>query len=550
MIPYFVAFLLLGIPLCWVEWTMGRHGGRFSHGSAPGIFNSMGRWPGLKYLGAIGILGPLLIYFYYVYIESWTLGYCFHSFTGELTKLKEPQEFRTFLSDYQGLGEKSLWTSYIFFLITFAVNFVIIYFGVARGIERVSKIAMPILAVLGLILVVRVLTLGTPDASHPDWNVNNGLGFMWNPDWEMLKESKVWLAAAGQIFFTLSVGIGVILTYASYIKKDDDVALSGLSASSTNQFMEVIVGGSIVIVAACAFYGTQQAAEIARGGAFDLGFVSMPLIFNKMLGGPFFCFVWFALLFIAGVTSSISILQPAISFLEDEFSLNRRQSVAWLGILCFLMSQLAIFGLSYGVLDEMDFWGGTFLLVVFGFLEVVIFSWIFGFNFKRRAWIELAAFAGCFFAVTFLLVELPPYLYRWTSWYWKYLGTHGVAIGRVIIGMLYVPLAVWLIKMSPDKRRWFYRIDEGWNELHRGAEIRIPRVYKFILKYVTPLYILVILWRWLKETGLDVITLKEVPDDRYFHILAFRLVLVLVLTGICFLIYVAWVRHREKGTSR
>jgi SNF family Na+-dependent transporter len=409
---------------------------------------------------------------------------------------------------------------------------------------------MPILAILGLILVVRVLTLGTPDPSHADWNVNNGLGFMWNPDWEKLKEPKVWLAAAGQMFFTLSVGIGVILTYASYLKKDDDVALSGLSASSTNEFMEVIVGGSVVIVAACTFYGTQQAAEIARGGAFDLGFVTMPLIFSKMLGGPFFCLIWFALLFIAGVTSSISILQPAISFLEDEFSLNRRQSVAWIALLCFLMSQLAIFGLGYGILDEMDFWGGTFLLVFFGFIEVLLFSWIFGFNYSRGGWKELAAFAVCFFAVTAVLVELPPYLYAHCAWYFKMFGLHGQAIGRVIVAMLYIPLAVWFFSMSGEKKKWFYRIDQGWKELHRGAELRIPRIYKFILKYVTPLYILIILWRWLKETGLDVITLKNVAKENYFHILAFRIILVMLLAGVCFLIYVAWVRHRERGTSK
>src|SRR4030042_3004339 len=134
MIPYFIAFLLLGIPLCWVEWTMGRYGGRFSHGSAPGIFNAMGAGSGLKYLGAIGIIGPLLIFFYYIYVESWTLGYCYFTFTGELTRLRDTQELRDFLKNYQGLGEKSLWTPYVFFLITFLANSVVIYLCVAAGI--------------------------------------------------------------------------------------------------------------------------------------------------------------------------------------------------------------------------------------------------------------------------------------------------------------------------------------------------------------------------------------------------------------------------------
>ena len=106
-----------------------------------------------------------------------------------------------------------------------------------------------------IILFIRVLTLGTPDPAHPDWNVNNGLGFVWNPDFSTLLSARVWLEAAGQIFFTLSVGIGVILTYASYLRKGDDVVLSGTTAASTNEVAEVILGGSIILPAAFIFFG-------------------------------------------------------------------------------------------------------------------------------------------------------------------------------------------------------------------------------------------------------------------------------------------------------
>ncbi|MBF0169928.1 MAG: sodium:calcium symporter, partial [Nitrospinae bacterium] len=192
-----------------------------------------------------------------------------------------------------------------------------------------------------------------------------GLAFAWNPDFSALTDAKVWLAAAGQIFFTTSVGLGLIITYASYLKKDDDVALSSLTSISINEFMEVIVGASIAIPAAYIFFGPVGIAEIATGGAFNLGFVTMPVVFDKMPLSALLSFTWFFLLFLAGVTSSISMLQTGIAFLEDEFGLTRRGSVLALGIVTFLGAQPAIWFLDKGVLDLMDFWAGTLAIVVF-----------------------------------------------------------------------------------------------------------------------------------------------------------------------------------------
>jgi SNF family Na+-dependent transporter len=179
------------------------------------------------------------------------------------------------------------------------------------------KLAMPLLFGFALVLFFRVISLGTPDPARPEWNISNGFGFVWNPDFSALLHAKVWLEAAGQIFFTLSVGIGVILTYASYLSKGDDVVLSGTTAASTNEIAEVILGGSIILPAAFVFFGPTEIQSIARGGVFDLGFVTMPLVLNKLPLAQLFGFAWFFLLFLAGVTSSVSIAQPAVAFLED-----------------------------------------------------------------------------------------------------------------------------------------------------------------------------------------------------------------------------------------
>ncbi|MCX7936001.1 MAG: sodium:calcium symporter, partial [Planctomycetota bacterium] len=294
--------------------------------------------------------------------------------------------------------------AYFFFLVTFGANIAVVYYGIRGGIERVCKIAMPALVIMGLALAVRILTLGKPEVpAGESWHVLDGLGFLWNPDFTLTKtdpatgatvvtnrllDAKIWLAAAGQIFFTLSVGFGVILTYASYLRRQQDVVLSGLTSATANEFVEVILGGTIIIPAAFAFFGPQKIVEIAQSGTFDLGLVTMPLICEKIPAGQFFAVLWFALLFLAGITSSISLAQPAIAFLEDEFDLTKKEAVQIFGLITFILCQPVIFLLGQGAMDEMDFWGVNVCLVLFAGAEVVLFAWVFGID---RAWDEMHA---------------------------------------------------------------------------------------------------------------------------------------------------------------
>lgn len=395
MIPYLVALLLLGLPLMWIEWTIGRFGGGFGHSTAPGMFHTM--WNKnrfIKYFGVIGIFGPVVIFIYYTYVESWLIGYSIFSLTGKYAGCTD-KTIGGFLTNYIGASKgeyfASILPAYCFFLITFAANTAVLWHGIRGGIERLCNIAMPVLLILGIIMMIRVFTLGAPDPAHPENNVVNGLGFMWNPNWAGLKDPKVWLAAAGQIFFTLSVGIGVVLTYASYLRRSDDVALSGLTAASTNEVAEVILGGSIVVPAAFAFLGAEATKAFVGQGesTFSLGFFAMPLILNKMPLGELFGFVWFILLFLAGITSSVSLAQPAIAFLEDEFNLSRKEAVTGFAIVTFILCHVAILGVSGGgptAVDELDFWAVNVCLVVFALIEVILFAWVFG---MERAWTEL-----------------------------------------------------------------------------------------------------------------------------------------------------------------
>lgn len=500
MIPYFVSLFLLGLPLMWIEWTIGRFGGGFGHSTAPGIFHSLWRKNQfVKYFGVIGIFGPIVIFTYYTYIESWLLGYAVFAATGQYEGCRDHASMSAFLNAYRGLVVnehfRGMGTAYLAFLATFLINVAIVAYGIRHGIERVCRWAMPALLGLALVLLVRVFTLAAPDPRYPDHRVSAGFGFLWNPDWSKLwngeawrafcdtpgwsaarlahlaaaLNGRVWLAAAGQIFFTLSVGIGVILTYASYISRDEDVALSGLTAASANELAEVILGGSIVIPAAFAFFGPADTLR-ASGSIFDLGFKTMPLVLEQVAGGRILGVAWFLLLFLAGITSSISLAQPAIAFLEDEFDLSRREAVTVFGIVTFLLCHLAIFGLGSGVVDELDFWGGTFCLVLFGFIETVLFAWVFG-------------------------------------------------------------------------------MDRAWTELHSGSDIRIPRFYRVIIKYVTPGFLGVILVVYLVQDGLPLLTLERADPVHRTPILLTRIVLLLLFSVLCLLVWLVWRRRTTQEVS-
>ena len=435
LVPYFISLLVLGIPLAWAEWTMGRYGGLRGFNSAPGIYASVWRNRFAKYFGALAVLIPLAIYFYYVLIEAWCLGYAITYLTGGIDVAAEKSALAgaalrdgnaagaiglTDADAYNGFFDRFVGTGadgavfdlgLLTFILpaVFALNFVLIWRGVDKGIETFCKFAIPAMVVLALVVLVRVLTLpAAPD--DPARDVNAGLGFMWNPDWAALLSGETWLAAAGQIFFSLSVGFGVIINYASYLRRNDDVALSGLTASSMNEFFEVCLGGLITLPAAFIFLG----AGAGEQGTFDLGFKALPNVFAATPGGNWVAAAWFTMLFLAAVTSSVSMLNPAFAFLKEALNLKRNAATAVLLVLSVLgTGAVAYFSKNLLVLDTVDFWVGTASLFILALIQVLLYGWAFG-------------------------------------------------------------------------------VDRGDHEMHRGAHIRVPKLVQYHLKWVAPAFLLVI----------------------------------------------------------
>jgi SNF family Na+-dependent transporter len=414
LIPYLISFALMGIPLLWVEWAIGRHGGQFGHHSAPGMLDRLGPHRWLKYVGVFGLFTNLTIAAYYCYIESWTLAYVWHSVTGTFREIAPT----TFFPEYLGVEEGSMFAvprqALFWFLLTLALNVWILSRGLARGIELAAKIGMPLLLGFGAVLAIRGLLLEPGDLGVVQ-SPFEGLNFVWEPQLGGLRDPSTWLAAAGQIFFTLSVGMGSIHCYAAYVGRDQDVALNAASAGWMNEFVEVILGGTILIPIATAYLGLEAVqAATAGGSGFDLGFLTLPTLFaNWGWFAPVAGALWFGLLFFAGITSSLAMGQPIVAFLEDELRVPRTRATLAFGAATLALGFVCVWLYPGGAFDEFDFWSGTFALVAFALGESIIFAWIFG-------------------------------------------------------------------------------IERGWEEITRGADIRVPRVFRFVIRYVTPAFILVV----------------------------------------------------------
>lgn len=414
IIPYLTCFLLMGIPLLLVEWSIGRYGGQYGNHSTPFMLHSLNNKRMWKYVGVFGLFSNIGIAAYYCFMESWTLAYTFHSAIGSFRGMSQGQVEMLF-SDYINLGKATLipYEAIVFYIICLFINIYILSHGL-KGIEKVAKIGMPLLIIFGLILAIKAVTL---KAGH-DGAINSGtvgLNFLWTPSYDSIWNPKVWLAAAGQIFFTLSVGMGSIQCYSSYIAKSDDIALNSMSAGWMNEFVEVVIGAAIIIPISVGYFGIDKVKELVGLGGLALGFKVIPFLFNQW--GPFLSVaagvMWFLLLFFAGITSSLAMGKPCVSFMEDEFKWSEKKSAWAFGLLILVLGLPTVFFFNYGVFDEYDYWTGTVSLFVFAMLEVILFSWIFG-------------------------------------------------------------------------------MTKGWKEIKHGADIKITIVYRYILKYVTPIILIVV----------------------------------------------------------
>ena len=353
VLVYILCVIFLGLPILLAEFSIGRRSKRNAYRAFKVL--SPGKYWHL--IGVMGIIAAFTIMSFYSAVGGWIIEYIMRSVTGTMTN-NPVEQFEQFTVSYKP----------IFYQIIFlALSLGIVVMGVRKGIEASSKIMMPLFVALLLILCVRSVTL--PGAVE-------GLKFMLMPDFSKLTGDSI-LLAMGQAFFSLSLGMGCMITYGSYIKNDENLMYSSSIIVGSDTFVAILAG---VLIFPAAF-----ALGIPAGSGPGLAFITLPEMFQQMAGGMIFSIIFFVLLFITAITSAISLIEVVVAFCVEELHISRILAttlvsvcILAMGILCSLslgmMPQLNIFGKSF--FDLMDFMSSNILLPLGGLFISIYVGWI------------------------------------------------------------------------------------------------------------------------------------------------------------------------------
>ena len=343
VLVYVALAITVGLTVMLAEFCLGRA----SRKNAVGAFRVLAKNPLWQIVGWIGLLvGGFIILSYYGIIAGWTIKYMVGSFTGLMDAAaagKSGDILNAFLADSGNM--------IMYQVIAMLACIVIVAGGVGKGIERACKILMPALFILLLVLIVRAVTL--PGARE-------GIVFYLKPDFSKLSGKSI-LDALSQGFFSLSLGMDIMITYGSYIAKDDNLPGSAMMILGLDTLIAFLAG--------LAIFPAVFAMGVEPSQGVGLTFVALPGIFAKMPMGAFFCFLFFLLLFVAALTSMISLLEVAVSFIMDELHWSRSKS-AWLGgifiTLLGVPSALSFTGsptvFGKGFFDFMDYISNSILM--------------------------------------------------------------------------------------------------------------------------------------------------------------------------------------------
>lgn len=343
LLVYIFFVFLIGIPIMMTEFVMGRS----TQSNVVGAYRKMGKKKAWIMLGVLTVIAAFLIYAYYSVVAGWTLNYIAFSISGKLHGL-DPSGVGQAFSDFT---RGSFWPV-VNQLVFLALTGFVISFGVEKGIERVSKVLMPLLFALLVIMCVRSLTL--PGAVA-------GLEFLFRPDFSKITGETL-LSALGQSFFSMSLGLGGMITYGSYIRKQDSLLKTSAWISVCDLMVAILSG--IVIFPAVFSFGLNPAAGP------ELVYVVLPNVFNSMSGGVVFAAVFFVLLGIAALTSTISLLEIIVAVAVEEFNWKRRTSSVVITIAVFIVGVFCT--LSFGPLRNFHIFGRT----IFEFFDMVTASYI------------------------------------------------------------------------------------------------------------------------------------------------------------------------------
>jgi len=368
LIPYFIALFCVGVSVILLELVLGHS----TRGSAPFAFRKMSEK--YEWIGWLAVISGFTITTYYMSVIGWCLYYLIN-----LILYGFPTDFTGYFFDdilRSSAGPENIGSFSMGILASVAVlwlvNYVIIRSGVKNGLEKANKLLMPLLFVLTLILVLRGITL--PGAME-------GINWYLTPDFSILLNAQVWIAAFSQIFFSLSLGYGIMIAYASYLPKKSDLTTNAFAISLLNCGYSFLVGFAVFSTLGYMTYSTGAPLnEIVRDGII-LAFVVFPKALSLMpIGGFELAVVFFVALVIAGVSSSVSIIEAINAAVMDKFGISRKKAILPIVILGFFGSLLYTTNAGIHWINMVDYFTSGYLLPIVGIAEIVVAIWIFNGN--------------------------------------------------------------------------------------------------------------------------------------------------------------------------
>ena len=357
LIDLFFIFII-GVPVVCAEFIIGRHTGR----NIRGAFQALSPGRAWGWVSFIGLGASVLILSFYSVVAGWTLRYTFSSLTGWDSSVSSSELHQRFASFSSDPVMPVVWT-----LIFLSCNYLILSRGIRDGIEKVSNILMPLLFIILLGCAVNSLMMS---------GAAEGLTFLFKPDFTQVTPNVV-LGAMGQAFFSLSLGLGCLITYSSYFPADTPLIRTSVTTASLDTLVSLMAG--IIIFPAVFTYGQEPAAGPR------LVFEVLPSIFSHISGGNFWASIFFFLLFIASLTSTISMAEISIAYFNEEFGLSRKASTALTILLAMILGSLC--ALSFGPLrsltiaglplfDLLDYITSNILLPIGGMIISIFVGWI------------------------------------------------------------------------------------------------------------------------------------------------------------------------------
>jgi NSS family neurotransmitter:Na+ symporter len=452
MVPYLIALLTAGIPILFLDYAIGH---RF-RGSAPLALRRIKKW--LESLGWFQVMICFFIALYYAVILAWAASFFVFSFTekwGDDTATFFTQDY-LHLAGTAGFSADFIWPILIPLVLVWIAAIVVLALGVSKGLEKANVIFIPLLVIAFGVLVVRAVTL--PGAA-------DGLNALFTPDWSKLGDPSVWIAAYGQIFFSLSIAFGIMITYASYRRRRANQTTPGLVVGFANSSFELLAG--IGVFSILGFMAQQEGVKIGELQGLTgttLAFITFPKAISEMPAAWLFGALFFASLLMAGFTSLISIVEVISAAFQDKFGLSPAKAATTIGVVLAVLSVL-LFSSATGLytLDVIDNWVNNFCIVLSALVMCIVVVWVvrkgkelafhlsslstFKVNYTWLALVGIVAPVMLAYMFVQTVYELITTGYGYEKWFEGVFGWG--MVGACVVGAVILARIRW--KQDPDK---------------------------------------------------------------------------------------------------